>query len=743
MQIWKKDVLSVLAIIFVTAIFFFRFFYPVPQLLVTPDFGSSDAWHAMYPMKYALSEALQHGRLPLWNKFMGDGYPLLAEGQTGTFYLPNIVLFFLFETVTAYNLSLAIAVLTLGLGIYALLRVLGLSPIAGIFAALTFEFSGISMTHLTHMTLLQGMSLMPILLTLTHLLITRGPFPWIYIWALVLSQQIFTGFPQGTFFTILLCGSYILWQAIVKKSWKLIGSFALAITLGMVGGSAQLLPSFEFLRESQFPGGFDAGVSSYFSMPLKHLITFLSPYALGNPKLATYPHFIIFDGSVFWENNAYMGLLPIGLLAIALFLYKKIPHATAWITLGLVALLLAWGAHSPLYFLFALWPFTLFRVPSRFLWMVALSLIVLASYAFDHLWQKKKHTSLQLGIGILLVLHTVQLFGTWWSYHLIRPAYEWTAPPLSSMELEPGRIYTIGASTAYARVFNAQGWNDDTPYRFMEKGYTPDANILWDIPSHGAKAGRYILRPTLMDQFLASGITIGQTHATVSAVSQKLFDIFSVRTIFSFYPLTQEGWKIINEERAASQTLLTYTNPTALPRAYLVNHATSAGTLTQATSIISSEEFNPSQTVLLENHELQTHPEFTNFVNSGPSAQLPHVEWVTDEHETLTLKVKGLSDDAILVLTDTHYPGWIATVDEDKTPILTANLSQRAIKLPKGDHTITMTYKPMSVQKGIQITVGTYILIIGLMAVRLFSSTRYTRPQAPLPSTRRPHNHGT
>ena len=85
----------------VVATFFFRLFFPTPQLLVTPDIGLSDAWHFSFSTKYVLGESLHKGELPLWRNDIGGGFPLLGEGQTGTFYAPNLLLFSTLDPVTA------------------------------------------------------------------------------------------------------------------------------------------------------------------------------------------------------------------------------------------------------------------------------------------------------------------------------------------------------------------------------------------------------------------------------------------------------------------------------------------------------------------------------------------------------------------------------------------------------------------------------------------------------------------
>ena len=139
----KRDILALFTIASLIIIFFFRLFWPEPSLIVTPDFGRSDAWHFSFATKLALSESLKRGQLPLWEPRLGGGFPLFAEGQVGALFLPNFILFKIISNpVVAYNATYIALFLILGWGMYAWLRVIGCSRIASLFGAITIVFSG-------------------------------------------------------------------------------------------------------------------------------------------------------------------------------------------------------------------------------------------------------------------------------------------------------------------------------------------------------------------------------------------------------------------------------------------------------------------------------------------------------------------------------------------------------------------------------------------------------------------------
>jgi uncharacterized membrane protein YfhO len=52
----------------------------------------------------------------------------------------------------------------------------------------------------------------------------------------------------------------------------------------------------------------------------------------------------------------------------------------------------------------------------------------------------------------------------------------------------------------------------------------------------------------------------------------------------------------------------------------------------------------------------------------------------------------------VLVLHDIHYPGWEASVDGERRPILRANLLFRGVEVPAGRHRVEFHFRPMSIE---------------------------------------------
>src|SRR3990167_8269344 len=143
-----------LAMMIVIFAFFYRLFIPEPSIIVTPDYGRSDAWHLSIANKFYYAQELSKNRIPIWNPHIGTGYPTLAEGQTAIFFLPNLVFFRFLPFVWAYNLTLVLSFLLAGWGIYMFCRSLGLNKMASTYAGTIFPLGGFFVFHVQHHNLL-------------------------------------------------------------------------------------------------------------------------------------------------------------------------------------------------------------------------------------------------------------------------------------------------------------------------------------------------------------------------------------------------------------------------------------------------------------------------------------------------------------------------------------------------------------------------------------------------------------
>ena len=76
------------------------------------------------------------------------------------------------------------------------------------------------------------------------------------------------------------------------------------------------------------------------------------------------------------------------------------------------------------------------------------------------------------------------------------------------------------------------------------------------------------------------------------------------------------------------------------------------------------------------------------------------------------------STPAILLLTDSFYPGWKATIDDKPSEILRANYTFRALVVPQGNHKVIFSYKPGGFNLGAGISIASTLFLLFITTFR-------------------------
>jgi uncharacterized membrane protein YfhO len=100
------------------------------------------------------------------------------------------------------------------------------------------------------------------------------------------------------------------------------------------------------------------------------------------------------------------------------------------------------------------------------------------------------------------------------------------------------------------------------------------------------------------------------------------------------------------------------------------------------------------------------------------------VESLTDSGNTVTIRASSPRD-GWLILADTFYPGWQATIDGAPAEIQIANEAFRAVAFPASAHTIEFWYEPRAVFIGLIVSLASLAVItLGLISLRLRDARR-------------------
>ncbi|MBM4402356.1 MAG: hypothetical protein FJ044_03875, partial [Candidatus Cloacimonetes bacterium] len=318
---WPLFILAALSFLF-----FAKLFIPQSKIFVTPEFGMSDLWHQNLPYRFLLKEALSQGRLPLWTDKIGMGFPLFAEGQVAALSLVNLIPTIFLPAVTSFNISFILIFLILSISTYLFVREIGISKEGAFLSAIALTFSARVVTQLNHPNILLTFAFLPLSLFLIEKYKKTKKTFWLFLLSFVLSQQVLSGHLQMAFYGWLLVGGF--WVFSPPKAGSEFGKvrvrgvrrvipLALAMSLALGLSAVQLLPSWEFIQNSNRAIGVAEEIDA-FPFRLKHLLLFLRPTILGTPADASYPLNANKEG-LFGENSVYIGLIPLALGGLGVF----------------------------------------------------------------------------------------------------------------------------------------------------------------------------------------------------------------------------------------------------------------------------------------------------------------------------------------------------------------------------------------------------------------------------------------
>jgi hypothetical protein len=250
------------------------------------------------------------------------------------------------------------------------------------------------------------------------------------------------------------------------------------------------------------------------------------------------------------------------------------------------------------------------------------------------------------------------------------------------------------------------------PYRVVGTGLAlvPNVSMLFgleDIRGYDPIAPRRYME--LMNQ-LAGAVRVGH-HLLFANADAPFLDFLNVRYAFATTALAGK-WRPMQE----SHGVTLYANSEVMPRAFMVYGNKLASTPAESLAMTLAPDFDFRRSVVLE----RAAPEDTS-VSPPPvlPSPPPQVEIVRaapgeeDEERTgmMTIRV-NTTKTGILVVSDPYTPGWVAKVDGKKTPLLIANHAFRALRVQKGDHLVTLQYRPISFAIGAWLSGLSLILLI-------------------------------
>jgi hypothetical protein len=338
----------------------------------------TDTWHQFFYWRQFAFESLSRGELPLWNPYLFSGAPFIAGLQSAIFYPPN-VLFLIFSTPLAINLSIALHCFLASLFTYLYARYVEICRSGATLSAVSFAYGAPYFLHIFagHLPHLCTMVWLPLLFLAVEGFLKTSKLKYAVMGGIVLALQLFAGFPQYLVYSIIAVSVYFTMRMLMTHALRNMPSFligyAFLLITGILLGAVQWLPAAEFARYS-FRENLSYEWVSIFSLPPENLITLLVPDFFGNIVDAPY-----WGKNYPWEMCVYVGAIPLT-LAVTALVFDWRDRVIAYSAIAAVSLLLALGKHTPL--LSVLYKFVSsfdrFRGLSKFSFVFAFAMAMLA-----------------------------------------------------------------------------------------------------------------------------------------------------------------------------------------------------------------------------------------------------------------------------------------------------------------------------------------------------------------------------
>jgi len=290
----------------------------------------------------------------------------------------------------------------------------------------------------------------------------------------------------------------------------------------------------------------------------------------------------------------------------------------------------------------------------------------------------------------------------------------------------PGEIYPQNA------LFDAlQKESGRTRFRVAYLGtpYPPNANLVYKVES----ADGYEV--TIVPSQLAFALDyIDTSYAGLHFVPEKILkfndrrlDLMNLKYL-AVPSRSPEFDQLMSSRRFPiafnNGDVALFENKSVLPRVFAVpaRGVYVAAERDEQLNLLRDPAFDPQQNVILS----ALAPSLARLSRDGVAA----VGNVSGTAEIVNSTINELeirtqtAEPSVLVVSQTYYPGWQATVDGSSTDLFPADLNLTGIAVPAGVHDVRLTFRPASVRLGALLTAVAGLLIATLAVSRVPASNK-------------------
>ena len=536
-----------------------------------------------------------------------------------------------------------------------------------------------------------------------------------------------SGFPQSAYICALTYGAFALFRAVTSRGESRLlfrlGGLGLASVLGAASGAVLMLPLSALGSISDRAEALGYDWSTRLAYWPTNLLTFLVPYIHGDISDNTYigPPF-------FWEDYGYVGVATVLLAFYGAIRERKRPVVLFAGVMTVVAYLFVLGQATPVFHVaYLLIPgLKMFRFPTRFLIVVELGLALLAAVGLTRLgsdlarrWPSPSRIPALVAAAICAAT-ALDLFIHQPRQNPMVPAREWLAPPASVELVRTGtpqpRTFTPRHRDMHRRTFQlAHGWTDTARYFQLRDVLAPNlGGGYWGIPSGDCYVGispRWFVdvwgdhsRELSLMAFLAAYDFEAGTLKVRPSLPAVLSG-YGVTHLLSSFPV--QGAQLPLAGRTANAFVYRIEGAARVRFVRAARHVTDP----EAATRLLDPAFDPNREVLLADARPAAGPAVDEAIEVPSGAPAPRAAIIRETQKEIVVEAAA-EIDGFLLLADTFYPGWSAEVDGRPVALYRANLSVRAIQLPKGQHVVRFAYEAPGFRRGLQISAAAVSLLL-------------------------------
>lgn len=692
-----------------------------------------DGVYQVLPWFQFQAAAIHNGELPLWDAHEWGGQPLIGQVQPGTAYPLNWILFSLplrngFIRQGFLKWYFLLIHFMAAWFCYLLCRDLNLSRPASVLGGVAFALAG--WMGSTDWPQMLNSALWTPLIFLFLFRVMRGyrALASAALAGTFLGMAFLAGHHQIPIFTGLAAAGFWVYLAfqdgrLNRNLWRPLAAFGLMCFLV---SALQTFPAWECGKLSLRWVG--AAEPLAWDEPV--------PYDIqtGFGLFPTSVLGIVVPG-IARNANPYIGMVLLALASMGVAAAWQQRTVRVFAVLAMGALLFSLAGYSIFHgFLYGLVPMIdKARNPSAAIFIFHFCIVVLSVYALDSsttiAMSSLPRRAWRFLLAFAALIYVLLLFRALWMVQGGLDADAIAMAALTALILA-GVLFgwaggRLSSRFAYVLIFllaltetglySSSEWrNRDSPNFFLKKIYQ-DPDVAQFIRQQ---------KPPVRLEIDSSQIpynfgdwygmdVLGGYLASMTANVYRVQSIYQGRMLAgtNFYigakPIRENQVEVFSNSRG----IKIYANPEAFPRAWSVHRAESISSSAQ----ISSHLEKPLSELQNRAFVLGSAPELQN---CGKADQIQLVRRnLSDLTIDATMQCKGM-----VVVGDTYYPGWQATVDGIAKPIYEAYGFVRGVVVDAGRHRIEMRYRPKSVYWGAALTaVGILVsLLIGLSEKSVF-----------------------